>query len=133
MNLVKYDASCKAIAEAKSVDEIKMIHNTAQAIAAAARVAKNHSLEIDAAEIRIRAERRLGEMNGEAVKDAPPEKKDSPRGLFGNEITALAARVSHFHEGWWRSGMVYWSDTFPYSSPALRLIAPYEEVVDDWT
>jgi hypothetical protein len=29
---------------------------------AAARIAKNHGLEIDAAEIRIRAERRLGEM-----------------------------------------------------------------------
>jgi len=65
MNLVKYDAACRAIAEAKSVDEVKMIRDKAQAIAAAARIAKNHGMEIDAAEIRIRAERRLGEMIGE--------------------------------------------------------------------
>jgi len=65
MNLVKYDAACRAIAAAKSVDEVLLIRDKAQAIAAAARIAKNHGMEIDAAEIRIRAERRLGEMIGE--------------------------------------------------------------------
>jgi len=70
MNLVKYDEACRAIAAAKSVDEVKLIRDKAQAIAAAARIAKNHGLEIDAAEIRIRAERRLGEMIKEQ-KDGP--------------------------------------------------------------
>ena len=65
MNLVKYDAACRAIAAAKSVDEVVLIRDKAQAIAAAARIAKNHGMEIDAAEIRIRAERRLGEMIAE--------------------------------------------------------------------
>lgn len=65
MDLVKYDAACRAIAEAKGVDEIVMIRDKAQAITAAARIAKNHGMEIDAAEIRIRAERRLGEMIAE--------------------------------------------------------------------
>lgn len=89
MNLVKYDAACRAIAAAKSVDEVKMIRDKAQAIAAAARIAKNHSMEIDAAEIRIRAERRLGEMI-KAQKDtvglnkgaAAGGVKDSPRGSY---------------------------------------------------
>jgi len=70
MNLVKYDAACRAIAEAKAVDEVKLIRDKAAAIAAAARVAKNHGLEIDAAEIRIRAERRLGEMIAEQKRTA---------------------------------------------------------------
>jgi hypothetical protein len=53
--LVKYDAVCKAIAAAKSIDEVKGIRNKAEAIRAYARQAKNKSLEVDAAEIRMRA------------------------------------------------------------------------------
>ena len=45
--LVKFDAMCRAIAAAKSVDEIKKIHDTASAMAAAARVAKNKDTAAD--------------------------------------------------------------------------------------
>jgi len=61
-NLAKYDAACRAIFEAKSVDEVEEIRDKAEAMRAYARQAKNKDMEIDAAEIRIRAERRLGEM-----------------------------------------------------------------------
>jgi len=60
--LVKYEAACKAIADCKSVDEAKNIRNVAEAMRAYARKANNRKLEVDAIEIRIRAERRLGEM-----------------------------------------------------------------------
>lgn len=60
--LVRYDAACKAIARAKTVDEAKKIRNSAEAMRAYAKVAKNRGLEVDAAEIRIRAERRVGEL-----------------------------------------------------------------------
>lgn len=63
--LIKYDAACKALAVARHADEVLKIRDTATAIKAAARVAKNKQLEVDAAEIRIRAERRLGEMLAE--------------------------------------------------------------------
>lgn len=60
--LIKYDAACRLIAEAAAVDEVVDIIDQAAAMREYARRAKNRSLEIDAAQIRMRAERRLGEM-----------------------------------------------------------------------
>jgi hypothetical protein len=67
-------------------------------------------------------------QNGMAVKDAPQNKQDSPRGLFGNELDLLTQRESHRHDGWGKGGMVYWSTDYPADKPALRLIAKYEEL-----
>jgi N6-adenosine-specific RNA methylase IME4 len=60
--LVRYDAACKALADATAVDEAKKIRDVAEAMRAYARQAKNKQLEADAWEIRIRAERRIGEL-----------------------------------------------------------------------
>jgi hypothetical protein len=48
--LPKYDAACRAIAEAKSVDEVKSIRDQALDMAACAHQAGNKQLEADAAE-----------------------------------------------------------------------------------
>jgi hypothetical protein len=60
--LVRYNAAKKALAEAKAVDEVKQLHDVSAAMRAYAIQAKDKQLEVDASEIRIRAERRLGEM-----------------------------------------------------------------------
>lgn len=60
--LVRYEAACRALEEAHSVDEVKDIHDRAVAMRAYAIQAKNVDLEVMAAEVRVRAERRLGEM-----------------------------------------------------------------------
>jgi hypothetical protein len=60
--LVLYDAACRAMAEAKSVDEVMQIRDRARALEACARVAKNKTLEADAVVLRMGATRRLDQM-----------------------------------------------------------------------
>src|SRR5215471_2241175 len=54
VKLIRYDAACKAIADAKRVDEVKQIRDVSIAMRAYARQADNRDLEADAIEIRMR-------------------------------------------------------------------------------
>jgi hypothetical protein len=69
--LVRYDAMCSAIAAAYAVDEVKDIRNKARAIETYARQAKNIEAERQACEIRLRAERKCGELLREREKATP--------------------------------------------------------------
>jgi hypothetical protein len=66
--LIRYDAMCSAIAAAHAVDEVKDIRDKALAIEMYARQAKNTEAETRACEIRLRAERRAGQMLAEMEK-----------------------------------------------------------------
>ena len=75
--LARYDAMCRAIDAAHGVDEAKDIRDKALALAVYARQAKNTEAERKASEIRLRAERRVGALLGEASKNG---QRDSGRG-----------------------------------------------------
>jgi N6-adenosine-specific RNA methylase IME4 len=60
--LSRFDEACIALAEAKDLSEVKDIADKATALKEYARRAKDKQLEVGAAELRLRAERRLGQM-----------------------------------------------------------------------
>src|SRR5262250_1841841 len=62
MHLARYDAVCRAIAEIHTIDELLDIKNKYVAIQAYAHQARNFEMEHMAAEIRVRAEFKAGEL-----------------------------------------------------------------------
>jgi hypothetical protein len=85
---------CRAIADAIALDEVKDIRSTAAQLEAAARVAKNTEAEQKVREIRIRAERRMGELLAELPKTTPQERAERANATQGRRSPEAAENVS---------------------------------------
>lgn len=86
--LVRYDAMVYAIAECHSVDEIAAIHDKALALELYARLAMDVAQERKATEIRLRAERRTGELLRELPKFDMAERAS----MGGRAVAAATSR-----------------------------------------
>lgn len=81
--LIRYDAMCRAIAEAYDVDEVTEIRRQADALEHYARMARNKEAVRQCGQIRLRAERRAGELL------AQMEKAKGARGNPGGQGAAV--------------------------------------------
>jgi hypothetical protein len=81
VQLIRYDAAKKALALASRFDEVKRIHDKATALLAYARQAGDFELQNTAAEIRILAERKAGQLlvNMEEVGQRQTREHGRPR------------------------------------------------------
>ncbi len=77
--LIRYDAARKAIAAAHRVDEAKKIRDKAEAVRTYAKLAGDLDMQNMAAEIRIRAERRAGQLLLEMAKNPGTRGEGRPR------------------------------------------------------
>ena len=96
--LIRYDAARKAIAAAHRVDEAKKIRDKAEAVRTYAKLAGDLDMQNMAAEIRIRAERRAGQLLLDMEKNpgrrgAGRPRKDGTRVTSSTDTTAKAPKL----------------------------------------
>ncbi len=97
MDLVKWNQAKNAIAQCKTIDEVKEIRDKAEAMRAYAKQA-HESLEMqnDIAEIKIRAERRAGEILSET--DLQHGSRGVGKKVELHDVTTLADLGIQQHE-----------------------------------
>jgi len=106
--LIRYDAMCTAIAECHRVDEVKDMHDKAMALELYARQSKNTEAERCASEVRLRAERRAGELlkelargtGGGDVKLHPSSRATSEPSAYASalESTGLSRQTANRYQ-----------------------------------
>jgi hypothetical protein len=92
--LIRYDAARKAIASAYRVDEAKKIRDKAEAVRTYAKLAGDLQLQNQACEIRLRAERRAGQLLIEMEKNPGTRGEGRPR-KDGTKIRRSGVRTAY--------------------------------------
>jgi N6-adenosine-specific RNA methylase IME4 len=99
--LIRYENARRALAAAHSVDEVRDIRDRAQALQAYARQAKDTELEDMAAEIKLRAQRRLGELLKE-IPVVPAHVSGAAAGGRGKRRLSGGCPTAHTPSSGWR-------------------------------
>jgi len=98
--LIKYDEMCRAIVACQRVDEVKKIRDQAKALEVYARQGQNEEAEDRAREIRLRAQRRAGELllkiprdkGGPSKSNSGPRRTQLKQALQENKISEKQGR-----------------------------------------
>ena len=94
MQMIRYEAARQAVAEYKTVDEVKDFRDKALAIEAYAKQANDYELERDAAIARVRAERRCGELLADMDKATGARGQLNGRDSSGGSVVRLPEPAS---------------------------------------
>lgn len=103
--LLRYDAARAALEKAYRVDEVKTLRDKALALEAYARQAKDHEMQAWVTEIKIRAERRTGELLREMAKQSGALKRGNSPASSRNESgppTLKSLGISHDESSLWQ-------------------------------
>lgn len=120
MQLVRYEAARNALSVARSVDEVKDIRDKAQAMAAYARQANDTELVEWATEIKVRAERKAGEMLAEVERASAGRGHKNTEGIRST-LERIEVPVSTAHR--WQKLAAVPDDKFEQAVAAAKEVA----------
>lgn len=119
--LVRYEQARHALQLAHSVDEVKDIRDKAQAMAAYARQANDTQLVEWATEIKVRAERKAGQMLAETVQHGGDRKSESASKSQAATLTDLGINKSQSSR--WQKLAAVPEDKFEQAVAAAKEVA----------
>jgi hypothetical protein len=102
LGLVRYDAMCNAIAACYRVDEVKELRDKARALEVYAAQAMNTDAERKACEIRIRAERRTGELLKEMAGTGERKRRGRPTEQMSSATTLSKIGITRDQSSQWQ-------------------------------
>ena len=125
--LVRYEQARTALAEAHRVDEVKAVRDKAQALAAYARQAKDNDLIAWATEIKVRAERRCGQLLRDTAQRGERAKQHDDRYRESRPATLADLGINKSQSSRWQQLAAIPEEQFEKS------IAVTKEVVGEVT